>query len=190
MTSGPFSHFHPAWSPDGSKIVFSSDGDGHQGLFIVNADGTGEVQITNGESDLSPSWSPDGAKIVDDAKAQGSSAYLLFVINADGTGQLKLTQGDNDEYEAVFSPDGTRLAFTVQGGGNDIWLINSDGTNPVALTEAAGDNDHARWSPDGTKIVFTSTRDDGLHPQVYVMNADGTGQTALTADPMYHAFPS
>lgn len=181
ITSGPISHYHPSWSPDGTKIVFQGTTDHGIFLFTVNADGTGETQLTNGGHDQSPSWSPDGSKIVYDAKASGPVPFFIWVMNADGSGAARLTPRDNDEYDAAFSPDGTKVAFAVQDfEGTDIWIINTDGSGLLALTDAHGENDHPAWSPDGTKIVFDSTRDGAS--QIYVMNADGTEQQALAPD--------
>ncbi|MEI7547074.1 MAG: DPP IV N-terminal domain-containing protein [Actinomycetota bacterium] len=190
ITNGPNSHHHPSWSPDGKKIVFSSDSANHQGIFVVNADGSGEAQLTTGGHDQSPSWSPDGTKIVYDTKAPGPVPFLIWVMNADGTGQVRLTSRSNDEYNAVFSPDGTKIAFAVQNRANDIYVIGVDGKNIVQLTTADGEDDQPAWSPDSKKIAFSSNRDDGVHAQIYVMNADGTGQLALTSGATYHFFPS
>jgi Tol biopolymer transport system component len=88
---------------------------------------------------------------------------------------------------ATPSPDGTRVAFTVawypEGDSQmdgDIYVATIDGTNLRRLTTAEGMDDHPAWSPDGTRIAFTSWRSG--HGDIWVMGANGTGQTNLTND--------
>ena len=58
----------------------------------MNADGTGQVQLTdNNIGDLTPSWSPDGKKIVFHRRVGGRGQFQLMLINADGTGEKQLT---------------------------------------------------------------------------------------------------
>ena len=73
---------------------------------------------------------------------------------------------------AVWSPDGSRVAF-IQSG--KIRVINSDGTGETALTTGPDDRD-PYWSPDGTRITFTRGR------AVYIVNANGTGLRAVSVD--------
>ncbi|WP_457109327.1 hypothetical protein [Marmoricola sp. URHA0025 HA25] len=73
-----------------------------------------------------------------------------------------------------------KIAFTSdRSGRNEIWLMDADGGNPDQLTDVAGGNDEAAWSPDGSKIAFISRR-ASTPSELYVMHADGTGQTRLT----------
>jgi len=83
----------PAWSPDGTRLVFMCRRGGFDfEICVMNADGTGQVQLTdNTIGDLTPSWSPDGRKIVFHRRVGGPGQFQLFVINADGTGERQLT---------------------------------------------------------------------------------------------------
>ena len=58
--------------------------------------------------------------------------------------------------------------------------MNADGSSETSLSSTGSDDSSPAWSPGGTKIAFSSQRDG--HPEIYVMNADGTGQTRLTYD--------
>ena len=162
------------WSPDGTQFAFTraittSDFQ----VFRINADGTGETQLTTVGDNRYPAWSPDGTEIA----FWSDRTSGIWVMNADGTGQAAvggLASGDRPSW----SPDGAKLAFTRNGG---IWTMNADGTNQTQLTAESpnGVNDrNPAWSPDGQQIAFrgwTSGFNDGLT----VINADGTGRTTL-----------
>src|SRR5438132_11821631 len=80
------------WSPDGTRIVFSSDRDaGLLHVFVMSADGSGVTQLTSGGFvDDDPVWSPDGKQIAFHSTRDGGDEDI-FVMNADGTGVIQLT---------------------------------------------------------------------------------------------------
>jgi TolB protein len=168
----------PAWSPDGTRIAFTTVRDGNAEIYVMNADGTGLMRLTNnGEEDDSPAWSPDGTQIAfatdRDGPVSGSSAFEIYVMNADGTSQTRLTNEQPASSKPAWSPDGTQIAFARAG---DIYVMNADGTSPINLTpnsDLVFDFDPA-WSPDGTQIAFQRAG------EIYVMNADGTSPMNLT----------
>ncbi len=83
----------PAWSPDGTRLVFMCRRGGADfEICVMNADGTGQVQLTdNTIADLTPSWSPDARKILFHRRVGGRGQFQLFVINSDGSGERQLT---------------------------------------------------------------------------------------------------
>jgi TolB protein len=160
------------------KIAFASSRDGNFEIYVMNADGTGETNLTNNAAtDSQPAFSPDGTKIAFMSARDGNDE--IYVMNADGTGQTNLTNNAATDSQPAFSPDGTKIAFVSDRDGNDeIYVMNADGTGQTNLTNNAATDSEPAFSPDGTKIAFRSDRDSNF--EVYVMNADGTGQANLT----------
>jgi TolB protein len=83
VSNNPEDDVWPVWSPDGTRIAFVS-APGH--LRVVNADGTGQIDLTPAENAYEPAWSPDGTRI-----AYSGSVGHVFVANADGSGRTELT---------------------------------------------------------------------------------------------------
>lgn len=84
---------YPDWSPDGTKIAYaSSRGEARYDVYVVNADGTNDLRLTNsGEHDGAPNWSPDGRRIVFTSYRDGGDAEI-YIMNSDGTNQERLTR--------------------------------------------------------------------------------------------------
>jgi Tol biopolymer transport system component len=202
----------PSWSPDGGRIVFTStrdhEGDGFtsQELYVMSADGSGQTRVTENETgEGDPVWSPDGETVVFIRLSEGPNTeeqalhFELARIRPDGTELEQLFAPDGLSVGGIdWSPDGERVAFTgctvVEGQGDcEIWVANADGSDPKGLTDATGGSAGPRWSPDGKKIAFSTDRDrngtcffhecTGWNGEIYVMNANGSGQTRLTNDP-------
>jgi Tol biopolymer transport system component len=152
LTNHDADDFHPAWSPDGSRIAFTSDRDGSLDIFVMNADGSGPVNLTPGESgwDAGPDWSPDGSKIVFSSDRAGPD-WDIWVMNADGSNLVNLTEDDKVNYNASWSPDGEWIAFEryVDEGVNrgDIFIMRSDGSQMTRITEGPLDHRWPRWRP-------------------------------------------
>ena len=153
------------------QIVFTSNRDGNDEIYVMNPDGSGQTRLTNNPTiDWNPSWSPDGTKIVfisDRDRSHGD--FQIYVMNADGSGVVRLTNNPGWDVEPSWSPDGTKIVFSREGV---IHVMNADGTG---VTELTGGREPS-WSPDGTKIVFV-----GFDGSIVVMNPDGTEQTILAA---------
>jgi hypothetical protein len=143
----------PGWSPDGTKLAYSSKIGGTGGIFIVKADGTGTTRVTNDPADGEPTWSPDGTKLAFVHVSTGRRR--LVTSNLDGSGLVVVTPNlARDADDPEWSPDGTRLTFSDSA---DIYVVNADGSGLVDLTADAaepGGADHPSWSPDGTKLAF------------------------------------
>ncbi|MDZ7727364.1 MAG: hypothetical protein U5Q44_03750 [Dehalococcoidia bacterium] len=189
------------WSPDGSKLLFSSGrgeraGFNDEGLYemggtnlwVMDADGSNYLQLTE-DGAGSGTWSPDGSRIVFTQSLEGTEGRKLFVMNADGSGVELLADGPGHYARPHWSPDGERIVFDNDRDGDcEIFVINADGSGETQLTDNDAGDDFARWSPNSGAIVFTSDRDG--NNEIYVMAADGASQSNLSQDPAFDALPS
>lgn len=123
-------------------------------------------------------------QIVFTAQQQGDDIWNVTVISADGTGQRNVTKTRAFEFEPVWSPDRTLIAFagrpedSGQRFVTDIFVIGADGSGRRALTEQRADTRAYApcWSSDGKRILYTVGDYSGVHPSfaLWSMNADGS----------------
>ena len=195
LPTGSLAHSSfPAWSPDGIRIAFKSGSPAD--IYVQNADGSGQTKLTdNPDEDGYPNWSPDGTRLVFASRLSGSDSDI-YVMNADGSGKTRLTNDPQDEFSPAWSPNGEKIAFVRDVFENfhlrtGIFVMNPDGTEVTELRPVlhVGANAAPDWSPDNTKIVFWSNQDDN-NGDIYVMNADGSGQIRLTNDPAFETDPA
>lgn len=169
LTNGRFTEHRPAWSPDGKVIVFERAITTGSDLFLIRVDGGGLRRLTQLGNAIAPAWSPDGSTIA------FSKAGELFLVDVDGTNVRQATTTGGKTGIPDWSPDGKRFVF---GRPNGIWVVNTDGTELTRLLNKRADR--PRWSPDGRKVVFESDQLSRGLQQLYVINADGTGEKRLT----------
>ncbi|HKY76047.1 MAG TPA: hypothetical protein VJS45_07905, partial [Acidimicrobiia bacterium] len=92
------------------KIAFASARTGNQDIFLMNADGSGQAQVTRDPTvSFHPAWSPDGTRIAFAGTREENTD--IYVMNADGTGETRLTTDPAIDDQPVWSPDGTKIAF-------------------------------------------------------------------------------
>jgi len=169
------------------KIAFDSNRDGNSEIYVMDADGSNQMRVTNNQAqDAAPSWSPDGLKIVFVSDRNGP--YVIFVMNADGSEQTQLINNANFS-NPDWSPNGEKIVFALlTQATSNIQAMNMDGSNRSGLNDQFGDQDPS-WSPDGMNIVFVSDRDNG-QSDIYIMDADGSNQFRLTNDQALDSDPS
>jgi TolB protein len=138
----------PCYSPDGRRIVFESDRDGTQQLYVMGSDGSGQRRISFGEGRYStPVWSPRG-DLIAFTKQQGGS-FLIGVMRADGSGERILTEGFHNE-GPTWAPNGRVLMFFREsrgaGAGPRLFSIDLTGYNERQVPTPSFGSDPA-WSP-------------------------------------------
>lgn len=163
LTSDPAFESEPAWSADGTQIVFSRG----LGIWVMDADGANQRQVYDEtEYPGRPAWSPDGTEI---------AMYGIYIIRADGQCCRRLlTEFDATNEYPAWSPDGSRIAFAHQdrggSGSYDIHLVNVDGSGEVNLTPTPEYETMSNWSPDGR---FIAIGDEFGSLGIRVMSAEG-----------------
>ena len=172
-----------ALSPDGKRVAYVRVVSSRTRLFTSDLNGGNVVQLTSGTdspTEGNPSWwGPGQGRIL----FTREGARNLWIMNPDGSSQFQITADDDPwHHQSIagsLSPDGAWVAWNCQPTAHvyDVCKIKTDGTSRTQLTTSDRDDKHPRWTRDG-RIVFTSTRDG--NQEIYIMNADGTGQTNLT----------
>jgi hypothetical protein len=151
----------PQWSPDGSRILFGANPDGDQDLFLINADGSGILQLTdNNAIDTGGRFRFDGL-IVYASDVESPGFTEIYTMNADGSSITRLTNHSGSSYSPAWSPDGQRIAYLNDSGGDsDVYIMDANGQRPFLLTTAddGAEDRIPTWSPDGLLILFMSNR--------------------------------
>ena len=129
-----------AYPGQNGRIAFvKADEEGHRNIYVMNADGSGQTNLTpgaettgQGNGGTNPTWSPDGSRI-----AYASLSGDIWVMNADGTGQTPVVA---NSVLPAWSPDGTRIVFSSSSfnaqNGPDIFTANPNGTGITRLPTA------------------------------------------------------
>ncbi|MCB9434039.1 MAG: PD40 domain-containing protein [Ardenticatenaceae bacterium] len=152
---------HPAFSPDGSKIVFTSNRHDRNNwdIYTMDVNGSNLVRLTfTAGLDTEPVFSPDGSHIAFASERSGN--LDIWVMEADGSNPIRLTISPFEDIEPAYSPDGSQIAFSRVLGNHekDVFVIGSSGSNERRVTDVAGEDHDPTFSPDGTQLVITSER--------------------------------
>ncbi|NUM47405.1 MAG: PD40 domain-containing protein [Anaerolineales bacterium] len=144
----------PVWEPNGTSIVFAcATGFRNIDLCHIEENGSNFEQLTNTSNALlgAPVWSPDGTKLAFiETTVLSNLDEMIFVVNSDGSELLQLTQPAFLYADLNWSPDSTRILFTMlkdQYDSEEVYVINFDGTEFHQLTDFPGYASQPSWRP-------------------------------------------
>jgi len=196
LTNAKKSSQSPAWSPDGSKLAFSSDRTDKRQIYVINPQGGEAEAITSLEDGVSSfAWSPDGrtiaytatepkpAPIKDREKKYGEFQVVeqdhrmthLFAIDVATRVTRTLTSGAFTVGSFSWSPDGKSIAFDHRvnpelknGGSADISVVSVADASVRKLVTQDGPDTNPMWSPDGSRIAFMTAM---ANPEFFYTNS-------------------
>jgi TolB protein len=170
-----------AFRPNGEEILFASNSDGDNELYIYNIPSASQTQITNNNSgDSSPSWAPSGRQIVfasDRASPPQADIYLLDFSESGNALQANaevLFDTTGNSTSPHFSPDGQSIVFVSENrNGSEVVVGTADGSRNRSITGADSRHIRPTWSPDGRYVYYISDARTG-NLQIHYALPDGT----------------
>ena len=167
--------FEPAWSPDGTKIAFSSFREGYLGIFVLNLADQVVTRLTELSSTVQsrqPAWSPDGSKIV--YTVRRFSLLQIWEMSAEGENSTQLFRngGSFSDYLPAWSPDGAYLLFSESNAAitspSSLMRFDIGGTNPPAMLKVPLPVVDADFSPSGEWIAYETS--DTQNQDIFIYN--------------------
>jgi Tol biopolymer transport system component/DNA-binding winged helix-turn-helix (wHTH) protein len=169
----------PEFSPDGTRIAFSSLRDGSGSLWSCDADGGNPIRLVSLSQGGSAAWSPDSTHIAFDDRASGRSQIYLIGLRDHDTQQI--TDGDFDSMEPAWSADGRSVYFeSARTGRPEIWKLLLSTRELVQITRNAGS--HPQESPDGRFVYYNKTGIDDQLKGVWRIPTTGGMEEQIVAD--------
>jgi len=169
------------YSPDGTRLLFSSSQSDNTDVYVAKADGTGARRITDSRGiDISASWSPDGKRAAFVSERAGTPQ--IYTMAADGSEVRRMTFQGNYNQEPAWSPKGDLIAFSGRDEHRvfDVYTVAVDGGKVTRLTQNQGTNEKPAWAPNGRYLLFSSTRNGKR--QIWMSQPDGSNQRPVTSE--------
>ena len=165
-----------------TQITFVSSRNGSKEIWVMDADGFNQRQLTSLKSiALTPRWSPDASRIAFTcfAPSSGLTSAQICMYSVDTGKLVAFPRFRGTNITPAWSPDGTQIIFSSSMQGNpELYVSDVNGGRPKRLTTANGASLSPSWNPKtGQTIAFVSDR--GGTPQLYLMNSDGTSTTKV-----------
>lgn len=161
LTDAPGYDAEDAYSPDGQKIVFTSNRDGDLEIYTMDADGKHQTRLTFTEGyDGGPFWSPDGKQILWRRFDKTGQTAQVMLMNADGSNQHAVTSLVGMNWAPYFHPDNQHIIFAsnIENHNFELYLVDVHGNNLQRVTWNAGFDGLPVFSPDGHQVMWTSSR--------------------------------
>jgi TolB protein len=189
----------PVVPPAGGRIVFVTERNGFNSIFIMNADGSAQRPLVphNGNYyDYAPAVSPDGQRLAFSSNHEKPGTDNIYLMNMGGTNLVKITSTPNAKNaSSSWFPDGRRLAFASNRSGRwQPYTMNDDGTGVRQLITSNDDVINVAVSPDGGALAYTCGREiclangDGSSPRVLLKNGLAKDHLAWSPDSSLLAF--
>ncbi|MDO9084949.1 MAG: DPP IV N-terminal domain-containing protein [Anaerolineaceae bacterium] len=180
LSSLPNSHYF-------GRILFESNRDGNQEIYVMNADGSDPINLSNSTAiDFSPAWSPDRNFIAYNSGIDGNAE--IFILDLEDKQTNNLTNFPSKDWGPDWSPDGTQIVFfTDRDSFSEIYTIQMDTFDTLRLTETDAYDRQPDWSPDGNQIAFSSDRAGNW--ELYLMDKNGKNITRLTNNEEFDLAP-
>ena len=139
-------------APNTAKIMFGTYRGENRELYLMNPDGSEQVNITNNRADdISGRWSPTGEQILFASDRDRGEGWDLYLMNTDGKNVQPVFEKSEDRRHPEWSPDGKQIAYMrTVGGVGYVYIATSDGKNEERF--AIGGS--PAWSPDGNELAF------------------------------------
>jgi TolB protein len=169
-----------AWSPDGTKMAFTTNRDGNPEIYVMNRDGSGLRRVTNNPAiDVSPTWSPTGTQLAWVSDRTGTPK--IYIMNADGTGQRTLVGDPYSDRPTWSRGKFNEIAYATRNGpGYDIKIYSFATGESTRITDGIGSNESPAFAPNGRHIAFTSTRNGKA--QLFTVDRDGNNLRQITRE--------
>jgi len=145
----------PVWSPDGRRIAFSSTRSGSYDVWVMNADGSEPVRVTDDPApDQDPSWAPDGRSLYFASERDGRGE--LYRVDVDSRRVERVTSGLDRSIMPAVSPDGRRLAYAAQLLIGFQIHVRDLATGETRRITSGGGACRPAWAPDGRTLAYVS----------------------------------
>lgn len=200
-----------AWSSDGTKLAFESNRDGPDAdIFLINADGTGVIQLTRNEVyDGTPLWSPDGIYLVFATERDGNPE--VYRMRTDGSDPVNLTRHPGADGHPQVSPDGRLIYFnsnrssdpasfargTMERDQNhEIYSMTPTGGDVRRVTDFPDWDTYPAVSPDGRQLLWRrvmptgGNSESGRNSEVFWMDLASGEVRNVTANQAYDGWPA
>ena len=162
LTFHPRNDLFPTWSPDGKRIAFSTDREGHFSLMVRDASGTGNEQPLYGAEDAEvglTDWSRDGRRLAIDI-LPASRRWDIKMFPMDGTPKaVDYIVTDASEHTARFSPDGRFVAYVSNESGSNEIYVQTFPASGGKWQISNGGGTQPEWRGDGKELFFLSPGD-------------------------------
>jgi len=202
---------YPAWSPDGSQIVFESTRDGPDAdIFIMQSDGSGVIQLTRNDAyDGTPAWTPDGQFVVFASERDGNEE--VYRMRADGSEQTNLSRHPGADGHPSVSPDGRLVYFNSNRSSDpatfalgtmdrqhnhEIYTMSLEGGEVRRVTDLPDWDTYPVVSPDGSQLLWRriaptgGKSESGRNSEVFWMNLATGEQRNVTSHQAYDGWPA